>query len=437
MNRGGERSQSHQVPPKYTARRLAEEQDTVEALTGMIQTAEPPLAYWASPDGSEYLATGSVKEIAVPHTTGIGRIKSKADEIFQNIEFDGPEIARPRFIGVLRFDDRDTDDPAWDGFPEHWFLLPQQLFTRTPTGTWLTSTDLCADDTKNSTAGIEQTTLPEVIDYSVEPDRDTWVTLVESIIDAINDERVTKAVLGNRRQLSLTESVNPGVLAKILREKNPGCFVSILQPGTDAYFATATPERLVSRSKTTVHSSALAGSLPRGADQSSDSKLSAELQGSSKNAHEHGLVVDSIASRLRQTGGLVTVGDRSVRRFRSVQHLHTPIKATYDQVPHVLDIVDELHPTPAVGGSPRDAALMSIQESEPFDRRWYAAPLGWFDADGNGEFAIGIRSAVVSGKSLTAYAGAGIVAESDPIEEWNELQWKYEPICSLFPQHQS
>jgi menaquinone-specific isochorismate synthase len=112
----------------------------------------------------------------------------------------------------------------------------------------------------------------------------------------------------------------------------------------------------------------------------------------------------------------------------NIQHLQTPITARLDEQTHVLELVEALHPTPAVGGLPRDQALEVIAETETFERGWYAAPVGWFDAAGDGEFAVGIRSGVASDRSATLYAGNGIVADSDPHAEWNEIQPKYRPI---------
>jgi len=113
----------------------------------------------------------------------------------------------------------------------------------------------------------------------------------------------------------------------------------------------------------------------------------------------------------------------------TIQHLQTPIEATLEGDRHVLEIVEALHPTPAVGGGvPPDAAWETIRDAEPFDRGWYAAPVGWFDAAGDGEFAVALRSGVASDETVTLFAGNGIVADSDPDDEWDEVQLKFRPI---------
>jgi menaquinone-specific isochorismate synthase len=156
--------------------------------------------------------------------------------------------------------------------------------------------------------------------------------------------------------------------------------------------------------------------------------LAQELLDSEKNAHEHQLVADAIREQLAPLASSVRTGERSVRRLATVQHLFTPITATLSSDQHVLSLVEALHPTPAVGGLPPERALETIRDTEPFDRGWYAAPVGWFDAAGNGSFAVALRSAVVRETTATLFAGVGIVADSDPDREWDEVQLKYRPI---------
>jgi menaquinone-specific isochorismate synthase len=122
------------------------------------------------------------------------------------------------------------------------------------------------------------------------------------------------------------------------------------------------------------------------------------------------------------------VGEQTIRKLATIQHLRTPIEARLDADEHVLSVVETLHPTPAVGGIPLEVALEAIRDFEPFDRGWYASPVGWFDATGDGEFAVAIRSAIGDGDSVTMFGGNGIVADSDPAEEWDEVLPKFRPV---------
>ena len=123
-------------------------------------------------------------------------------------------------------------------------------------------------------------------------------------------------------------------------------------------------------------------------------------------------------------------GTPRVAMARSVQHLETPVSGRLSTAGHVVDVVERLHPTPAVGGYPRDRALALIRELERFDRGWYAGPFGWIDIDGSGEFAVAIRSGLVSGCRASVFAGCGIVAGSVPAEEFAESRLKMRPMLA-------
>ncbi|MFB6255143.1 MAG: isochorismate synthase MenF, partial [Haloplanus sp.] len=212
----------------------------------------------------------------------------------------------------------------------------------------------------------------------------------------------------------------------------PDCYRFLIEPTADGAerpsFFGATPERLVSRRGRTVTTGALAGTTGRGDTPAEDDWLADELLRDEKNVHEHELVAETIREQLAPFASSISAGQRRVRRLETVQHLFTPITATLDRDTHVLDLVEALHPTPAVGGLPPERALATIRETEPFDRGWYAAPVGWFDAAGNGTFAVAIRSALAREAETTLFAGVGVVADSDPEREWDEVQLKYRPI---------
>ncbi|MFC7137371.1 isochorismate synthase MenF [Halobaculum litoreum] len=187
------------------------------------------------------------------------------------------------------------------------------------------------------------------------------------------------------------------------------------------------PERLVRREGEVVQTEALAGSMPRGDTPEADDEYARALLDSEKLQHEQRLVVDTICDQLAAFG-TVGEGEQGIRKLTNIQHLKTPINAVLDGDTHVLELVEALHPTPAVGGLPLEAALATIRDTETWDRGWYASPVGWFDAAGDGEFAVGIRSGVAGGREATLFAGNGIVGDSDPDDEWDELQPKVRPI---------
>jgi isochorismate synthase len=189
----------------------------------------------------------------------------------------------------------------------------------------------------------------------------------------------------------------------------------------------ASPELLVSRRGRDVRSNPLAGSAPRSGDPVEDRANAEGLSGSSKNREEHEIVVEAVAETLRPFCTRLTWDPEPVlRETPNVWHLSTGFHGVLtDPAPSALDLVAALHPTPAVGGTPRDAALDAISDLEPFDRGRYAGPVGWMDAHGDGEWAIALRCAELSGDRAVLYAGAGIVAGSEPDDEVDETERKF------------
>jgi isochorismate synthase len=199
----------------------------------------------------------------------------------------------------------------------------------------------------------------------------------------------------------------------------------LVRPPGGGTLVAATPERLVKKAGPDVACDALAGSRAPGGMRGDATDL---LLASGKDRREHELVVRAIAGALRELGAEVDMpATPLVRALRHVVHLHTPITATLRTPCHVLELAARLHPTPAVGGTPTRAATTWIATHEA-PRGWYAAPVGWFDLDGNGEFAVAIRSGVLAGNRAQLWAGAGIVAGSDPDRELAETEIKLRAV---------
>ncbi|MBX4144911.1 isochorismate synthase, partial [Ralstonia pickettii] len=192
-----------------------------------------------------------------------------------------------------------------------------------------------------------------------------------------------------------------------------------------ACFVGATPERLARVAAGKVRTHALAGTTRRGATPDDDRALGAALMASAKERLEHALVVDAIRAALTPLSRALDVpAEPSLHRLPRLQHLSTPIRATLNADATLLQVIAALHPTPAVAGHPRDAALDHIRAHEGFDRGWYAAPVGWIDAHGNGDFIVALRSALVDGGACRLFAGCGIVADSEPVNEYQETELK-------------
>ncbi len=240
---------------------------------------------------------------------------------------------------------------------------------------------------------------------------------------------VSKIVLARAIDLEGNCALPPLEALNGLRERFPDCFSFSVANGNGDSFIGASPERLVRVSQGVLEADVLAGTIQRGRGAMADAARGAELQASVKDQHEHKLVLESIVRRLSQLGLSPEFSDApGLRKLANLQHLHTPVRAQLNENVRLLDALAVLHPTPAVGGSPRGVAVNSIRKLEGFSRGLYAGTMGWMNARGGGEFMVGIRSALVNGTKARAYAGAGIVKGSDPDKEFAETDLKFRAL---------
>lgn len=243
---------------------------------------------------------------------------------------------------------------------------------------------------------------------------------------AISAGAVKKIVLARAQDMRAGVPLHPLRLLNGLRERFPECYSFSVANGRGQSFIGASPERLVRVSRGVLETEALAGSARRGNGASADASLGSALLASEKDLREHRHVLDSIVRRLEPLGlALKSPPAPVLRKLANVQHLHTPVSAELPADVHLLDVLSRLHPTPAVGGSPRDEAVARIRGLEGFSRGLYAGAIGWLNARGGGEFLVGIRSALIEGNNARLYAGAGIVAGSDPEREYAETELKF------------
>lgn len=235
-----------------------------------------------------------------------------------------------------------------------------------------------------------------------------------------------KIVLARAKDLTADRPLHPLRMLNGLRQRFPDCYAFSFAQGRGPSFIGASPERLVRVSRGTLETEALAGSIRRGAGASEDAALAGALLRSEKDLREQRQVLDDIVARLRPLGLEPEYSTPpTVRRLANVQHLLTPVSARLGAGVRLLDVIAAMHPTPAVGGSPRGAAVARIREIEGFPRGLYAGALGWMNARGGGEFFVGIRSALVEGAVARVYAGAGIVAGSTAEKEFAETELKF------------
>jgi isochorismate synthase len=257
-----------------------------------------------------------------------------------------------------------------------------------------------------------------------------WEALVEDAARACRTGALEKVVLARAVRARAQAPFDPAVALERLRDAYPNAYVFAVARGPRCFLG-ATPERLVRLRDGAVDAACLAGSAPRGETPEEDARLGTALLASVKDRAEHAVVVRSVRAALEGVCSDVHSPDvPRLLRLRNVQHLYTPVDGQVSWPTCVLDLVQRLHPTPAVGGYPREGALRFIRAREGLDRGWYAGPVGWLDRRGDGEFAVALRSALLHGAEATLFAGSGIVAQSRASDEYAETCLKLHPMLN-------
>ncbi len=274
-------------------------------------------------------------------------------------------------------------------------------------------------------SGVVDSERPRVVSMRETPSELEWKLLVRRVLDAIAAGSFDKLVLARQLALDFDRSVAVApMLASLLDHHRVGAVFGAQVWGQ--WFVGRTPECLLHLHGERVDTHGLAGSVPRDPDPVRDAQLSRHLQTDPKLEREHAIVAEVVRHTLQRFFRDVRTDEaESVLRIADIQHRQTRISAVHPRsTPDLLRLAGALHPTPAVGGFPATPALRCLTGIEPFDRGWYAAPIGWIGADGGGELAVAIRSAMISGASAVVYAGCGIVEGSDPDEEYDETRVK-------------
>lgn len=256
-----------------------------------------------------------------------------------------------------------------------------------------------------------------------------WRKQIMQCREMISGGAFKKIVIARQLDFETDKPIQVSRAMYHLRRQFPECFNFMIKVDGGPVFMGASPERLIAIKKNRIQTESLAGSISRGISASEDTALGHSLMESLKERSEHDYVVEEISNNLRKYSHRVEHPRQPViKKLQNVQHLFTPISADIERNATIHELAGLLHPTPAVGGFPKHAAVPYINEIEQMDRGWYAGPIGWFNISGSGEFAVAIRSALVHEKRARLYAGCGIVKNSDPATEWQETYLKFNPV---------
>jgi isochorismate synthase len=409
-------------------------------------------ALWSQPsEGFALVGLGSAWSVRATGSERFASVDAAWSQLCSDVVRRSESLAAQRgrgpiLMGGLGFGDEAATDPIWTGFEAAIFTLPSFLVTTTDAGTWLsvhhvvsageeaamvtralaTEWDgLASAAAAGSPDGVGPAGLRVVVRH---PEAGVWRDAVARLAGAVGRGRIDKAVLARSVELAALDPIDVSAVFARLRHSAPESTIFAFSRAGRTFLG-ATPERLLRLEGREFRTMAMAGSAPRTGDTNRDAQLAAELVGSDKEHEEHGVVVAMLRETLAPLAERFEVASAPrVQALRHVQHLVTPIEGSLSEPTRLLDLAARLHPTPAVGGTPREVALELAAEEESLQRGWYAGPVGWVDMEGDGDLVVALRSGIVDGARATLFAGCGIMADSDPEREWEESETKLQAL---------
>ena len=417
----------------------------------------PPFYYWARPEQSQYkIGLGR----AWHYETKGGLRFNELQTAYQNLISCWQHICldtgcaelemTPRLFCAFAFDENDEMENSWQGFPNSTLTIPAVLLQSNDEqftinfsvkrkyisqeyervlNEWIT-------DSKKLLQQLflfeEKTTTKKNLYRELsEPEDADWLSLVNQACHRIHEGELTKVVPARHLRLRGEDPFQSGAVLQQLTKQFPSC-VEVACGFSDITLVAATPEQLVSKQGNQIKCDALGGTIQQSPDSENNQKLAEDLMQSSKTRREHALVVDHMAKSLADICVELNVPKKpSILALPGLLHLRTAISAQAEIEVTLFDLLKRLHPTPAVAGTPADNAKQWLDENEPFNRGWYTGGVGWLDFHGDGEFAVLLRCALLKDNQADLYAGAGIVADSNAMDELAETELKLSGLINI------
>ena len=404
----------------------------VEPLAWLEAQGNRSRGYWCARDRDFELAGVGTADILS------AEVECDYDELFATLKR-GISAVHPnlRYYGGMRFSQRSPAAPKWKPFGAYRFVLPRfEVFTR-GAQTYLACNAILDEQSGDLPGkilealdampfpGIEAPgCLPDVLERQDCPGSREWGEAIGVALDRFRRTALEKVVLARESVFTFEQGLDAVALLRRLSGAANRSYRFCFQPKAGTAFLGVSPERLYQRQDRLLRSEAVAGTRKRGDSEDGDRALSEDLLASEKDLREHRYVLDAIRAEFaRRCTAVHADEDVSLIKLSECQHLCARVEGILQDSVTDADLLRSLHPTPAVGGWPRDLAADAIASTEHFDRGWYAGPVGWVGSD-SAEFAVGIRSALIHENTLSVYAGAGIVEGSTPEDEWAEVENK-------------
>ena len=420
----------------------------LKPLSWLAKQSVDVKTYWSERAGNLTIAGVGIADL-VTDERSVDRSQF-FHQLRQNLS---PLFPQVRYYGGIRFDRDRSLSPVWQLFGNYRFVVPRFEIRSDGVATYFVCNFRCRSLTDSPsklqiqldiileelsqldlTIGSEtiKSILPLVINRTDSPNYVDWQQNVNFALSTFPQLNIDKIVLARQSTLTFADDLQPQSLLLALQPHNPHSYHFCFQIEPNRAFIGTSPERLYHRRDRILATEAIAGTRHRGASSQIDRQLSDNLRKSAKDRHEHQLVVDNLQCILTELCDRVEIErELTILKLNKVQHLYTQCQGILK--PEIDDdrILAQLHPTPAVGGFPRSQALELIHQLEPFERGWYAAPVGWIGYNET-EFAVAIRSGSIDLNRLLLFAGAGIVSGSQAAEEWAEVENKIRHFTDLF-----
>ncbi|WP_034263269.1 isochorismate synthase [Bacillus sp. J33] len=405
--------------------------------------------FWKDPSGETYIiGLGICKQIQSDQSNG--RFESVEKEwkrfIDNSLVFNPYEknATGPVMFGGFSFDPLKPKTKLWSKYSDSLFHVPTYMYSEVNGQAYLTTNVVCTqhdDQSLFEKIGAERGAILSSIEGFIPESENVllkeadinpkkWMDNVETIVEELKAGSLKKVVLARESRLVFKKPIEiERVLANLIKLQRES-FIFAFESNGDCFIG-ASPERLIKKYGENVFTTCLAGSIPRGKTKEDDHILGDALLSDQKNLTEHQFVVDMIKEAMEESCTEVELPEKpQLMKMRDIQHLYTPVIGKTRDDASLLALVDRLHPTPALGGLPKKEAVERIREVEELDRGFYAAPLGWMDFRGNGEYAVAIRSGLIQDNEASIFAGCGVVQDSNAESEYQETKIKFRPMLT-------
>jgi menaquinone-specific isochorismate synthase len=382
---------------------------------------------------------------------GLGRFSSlnkKISELKERLicNWDGDQNTIPLIVGGMKYSVEHSED-EWEDFKDSDWFVPEFLIVKTNgekrvyynfTAKNISVNKLVENFMKKLKVLEEfhsenpSSKIKIISSKGLSPkDKKKWKQLADDSIHKLSGQEISKIVLARRVELTLSSQLNWESVKKYLSENYPDCSIFFYHKSDSTFFG-ASPERLAKFERGKIAVDVLAGSIARGASEVDDTFFERQMLASTKLQHEHDLVIHQLKKSLSKFVTKINVEKIPFKKLKNIQHLHTVLKTELLPDKSIFEIIDSIFPTAAVCGEPKDKAMALLKKIEDYNRGFYSGIIGWLNLKNEGDFVVGIRSAILHRNNLFAYAGCGIVAGSDPADEYHETEMKLKAILNYF-----